>query len=256
MSGEPLDEFALTGRARWHVRQYGQAPGQPPGQPRFAARPEVAQAFLAMRAAAGRDGIDMVPIASWRPFEAQARNWNRKFAGQATLYDCQGRPRDHGALAPPEIVRAILCWTGLPGATRRHWGTDIDVFDRAAQPPGYRTKLLPDETAPDGVYARLHGWLDANAAAFGFFRPYRTHRRGMCPEPWHLSHAPSAEAALAALDVDMVARAVRASDLLGRDLVLDMLPEIFRDHVQDVDRPAPPGAARPTPWTGTEEGTR
>ena len=57
-----FDEFTLTGRARTHVRQYG--------QPRFAARPEVAAAFLAMRAAAMKDGIDMLPIASWRPFEA------------------------------------------------------------------------------------------------------------------------------------------------------------------------------------------
>ena len=234
-----FDEFTLTGRARTHVRQYGQAPGQRPGEPRFAARPEVAAAFLALRAAAAGDGIDMLPIASWRPIEAQVRNWNRKFSGQATLYDCQGRPRDYAALAPPDVVRAVLDWTGLPGATRRHWGTDIDVFDRAAHPPGYRTRLLPDEAGPDGVYARLHAWLDAHAARFGFFRPYRTRRRGMCPEPWHLSHAPSALAALAAIDIDMVARAVRGTDMLGRELVLDMLPDIFRDHVLDVDGPLP-----------------
>jgi hypothetical protein len=59
----------------------------------------------------------------------------------------------------------------------------------------------------------------------------------MCPAPWHLSHAPSAQAALAAIDIDMVARAVRASSLLGRDLVLEMLPGIFRDYVLDVDGP-------------------
>jgi LAS superfamily LD-carboxypeptidase LdcB len=227
--GVPFDELALTGRARTHVRQYA--------QPRFAARPDVADAFLALRAAAARDGIDLLPIASWRPFEAQARNWNRKFSGEATLHDCRGVPRDHGALAPPDLVRAILDWTGLPGATRRHWGTDIDVFDRAAQPPGYRTRLLPDEAAPDGVYARLHAWLDDHAARFGFFRPYRARRGGMCPAPWHLSHAPSAQAALAAIDIDMVARSVRASDLLGRDLVLEMLPGIFASHVLDVDGP-------------------
>ena len=74
---------------------------------------------------------------------------------------------------------------------------------------------------------------------FGFFRPFRTRRRGMCPAPWHLSHAPSAQAALAAIDIDMVARAVRGSDLLGRELVLEMLPDIFRDHVLDVDGPMP-----------------
>ena len=48
MSGVPIGdlELELTGRARTHVRQYA--------QPRFAARPEVAAAFLAMRAAAAQ----------------------------------------------------------------------------------------------------------------------------------------------------------------------------------------------------------
>jgi hypothetical protein len=35
----------------------------------------------------------------------------------------------------------------------------------------------------------------------------------------------------------MVARAVRSADLLGRELVLEMLPAIFCDHVLDVDGP-------------------
>jgi hypothetical protein len=70
----------------------------------------------------------------------------------------------------------------------------------------------------------------------------------MCPAPWHLSHAPSAAAAQAALDIDMVARAVRVSDLLGRDLVLEMLPELFRDHVSNVDDPdGPDGPDGPAP---------
>ena len=71
MRDEPFDEFALTGRARHHVRQYA--------APRFAARPEVAAAFMAMRAAAGRDGIDMLPIASWR-----RAAWLRRTCSDAT----------------------------------------------------------------------------------------------------------------------------------------------------------------------------
>ena len=233
MTGAGFHELALTGRARGPVQQYG----APAVAVRLAARPEVADAFLALRADAARAGIDVVPIASWRPFDAQLRNWSRKFAGGAPLYDCAGAVLGFAALTPPERVRAILGWTGLPGMTRRHWGTDIDVFDRAAQPPGYRTKLLPEEVATGGVYARLHAWLDENAARHGFFRPFRTCRGGMCAAPWHLSHVASAQAALTALDVDMVARAVHASDLPGRDLVLDMLPALFERYALDVDPP-------------------
>jgi LAS superfamily LD-carboxypeptidase LdcB len=224
-----FDEWELTGHARTHVLQYA--------APRFAALPEVGAAFLAMRGAALQDGIDILPCASYRPFEAQVRIWNKKFSGQAPLYDMHGRERDRAVLAPPEIVLAILGWSGIPGASRRHWGTDIDVFDRAAKPPGYRVKLLPEEVAPGGVFVSLHRWLDAEISRFGFFRPYRTYRSGMYPEPWHLSHVVCAQAALGALDVDMVARAVRGSDMLGRELVLEMLPELYRTHVLDIDPP-------------------
>jgi LAS superfamily LD-carboxypeptidase LdcB len=229
VTGDGFDELALTGRARGHVRQYG--------TPRFAARPEVADAFLALRADAARAGIDLLPIASWRPLEAQVRNWNRKFAGEATLYDCAGAALDAAGLTLPGRVSAILNWTGLPGMTRRHWGTDIDVFDRAAHPPGYRPQLAPAEVGPNGVYARLHAWLDRNADRHGFYRPFRTCRGGMCAAPWHLSHVAAAGAAMAALDVGMVERAVRASGMLGRDLVLDMLPDLFARYALDVDPP-------------------
>jgi LAS superfamily LD-carboxypeptidase LdcB len=223
-----FDAFELTGRARTHVRQFA--------VPRFAARPEVADAFLALRQAALADGIDLLPIASFRPFDAQLRIWNRKFAGEATLRDIDGQPRDHAALSLPELVWAILGWSGLPGATRRHWGTDIDVWDRNALPPGQRTELLPHEVAPGGVYERLHAWLDEHIAAFGFFRPYRTYRGGMFPEPWHLSFAASARVAQEAFDIDMLADAIRAADaMLGRELVLEMLPEIMARHVHNVD---------------------
>jgi LAS superfamily LD-carboxypeptidase LdcB len=226
-----MNEWELTGRARSHVQQFA--------QPRFAAQPAAAAAFLAMREAALRDGIDLLPCASFRPLQGQLRIWNRKFSGAATLRDREGRPRDFAALAPEELVWAILGWSGLPGASRRHWGTDIDVFDRAAQPPGYKVKLLPQEVAPGGVYVRLHAWLDEHIARFGFFRPYCTYRGGMHPEPWHLSHAASAQAALGALDIDMVARAINDADMLGRELVLGMLPEIYRRHVLNVDAPGP-----------------
>lgn len=228
MAAIVFDEYEWTGRARTHVRQYA--------QPRFAARPEVADAFLALRAAAAHDGIDLTPIASWRPFEAQLRNWNRKFGGEATLYDIDGQPRERTGMTPEDIVWAILGWSAFPGASRRHWGTDIDVFDRAALPAGQKVRLLPQEVRAGGVFAPLHAWLDEHMARFGFFRPYREYRGGMYPEPWHLSYAPSARVALEAFDIDVLERVIKEADgMLGRELALEMLPEIVRRHVMGVD---------------------
>jgi len=230
MAAASFDEWEWSGRARSHVRQYA--------QPRLAARPEVADAFLALREAALADGINLLPAASWRPFEAQLRIWNRKFSGEATLYDIDGMPRDRSGMAPEELVWAILGWSGFPGATRRHWGTDIDVYDRAALPAGQKLRLLPQEVRPGAVFAPLHAWLDQHIARFGFYRPYRHYRGGMFPEPWHLSHASSAAAALAAFDLDVLRRVIEgADDMLGRELALRMLPEIARRHVLDVDAP-------------------
>jgi LAS superfamily LD-carboxypeptidase LdcB len=89
-----FDALELTGRARTHVQQYA--------QPRFAARPEAASAFLALRAAARSDGIDLLPIASYRPFDRQLHIWNRKFSGEAVLHDQAGLPIDAASLSPQD----------------------------------------------------------------------------------------------------------------------------------------------------------
>jgi len=134
-------------------------------------------------------------------------------------------------------MQCILNWSALPGASRHHWGTDIDVYDRAALPEGYRVKLLPEETQPGGIFHRLHQWLDQNMARFGFFRPYREYRGGTFPEAWHLSYAPIAMPALEALSMDVVAQALRDGDVLGKDLVLERLPEIYRRHILNISMP-------------------
>ena len=39
-------------------------------------------------------------------------------------------------LAPDALIETILLWSALPGGSRHHWGTDVDVFDAAAVAPG------------------------------------------------------------------------------------------------------------------------
>jgi LAS superfamily LD-carboxypeptidase LdcB len=63
-----LNELELTGRSRTHVVQLA--------EPRFAAQREAADAFLEMREAARRDGIDLQPYSSFRDFRTQLRIWN------------------------------------------------------------------------------------------------------------------------------------------------------------------------------------
>src|SRR5258705_9655797 len=163
-----------------------------------------------------------------------------KYRGERPLYDREGNVRAHASLDAPQLVEAILCWSALPGASRHHWGSDIDVIDRAAMPENYRLRLLPDEFEPGAVFHRLGVWLNQNIARYGFFRPYDEYRGGVYPEPWHLSHAGISTAALQLLTQDLVAHTLRASDVLGKEQVLEQLPEIYRRYVTNIL--APPAA--------------
>ncbi len=230
-----MDAFELTGRARTHVRQLEALAA--------ALHRDAIEPFHALRAAADRDGIELVILSAFRDFDAQLAIWNRKFRGERPLYDRHGRPRDRDAMTEDELLEAILSWSALPGASRHHWGSDLDLFDRSAIPPGYRVQLLPEEYAPGGVFAGLARWLDANLERFGFFRPYDVDRGGVHPEPWHISYAPVALRAAEALTIDLVAETLRDADVLGKSRVLQRLPEIHRRFVANVGYPGS-GAVR------------
>lgn len=224
-----LDELELTGRSCTHVVQLEDPP--------CALHREAVEPFLSLRAAAAGAGIDLVPVSSFRDFARQTAIWNMKYRGERTLFDRAGIPLDRGGLAGDALVDAILIWSALPGASRHHWGTDFDVIDRAAVPPGYSPQLLPHEFAPGALFEPLDAWLRANMARFGFYRPYRTDRGGVQPEPWHLSYAPVAQAALAALTPEVLRAALDTGEIEGRELVLARLEELHARYVLAVDPP-------------------
>ena len=224
-----MDALELTGRTRTHIEQLD--------APRVALHREAVAPFLALRAAAAQEGIDVMPYSAFRDFGAQVEIWNRKFRGERPLYDRDGNVRDHASLSAKEIVDAILVWSAVPGASRHHWGSEIDVYDAAAMPEGYRVKLLPEEYAPGGVFEKLARWLDDNLQGFDFFRPYDRDRGGVYPEPWHISYQPVSAAALAALTPEVIAHALHETEVLGKELILDRLPEIWRVYVVNVSSP-------------------
>jgi LAS superfamily LD-carboxypeptidase LdcB len=221
-----MNALELTGRTRTHIEQLT--------EPRVALHREVVAPFLALRAAAKQADIDLMPYSAFRDFRAQAEIWNRKFRGERPLYDRDGNVRAHTELNPAQLVEAILVWSAAPGASRHHWGSEIDVYDAAALPEGYRVQLLPEEYAPGGMFARLSGWLDDNLHRFGFFRPYDVDRGGVYPEPWHISYEPVSGPALEALTPDVIAAALMEEDILGKSLLLERLSEIWQTYVVNV----------------------
>jgi LAS superfamily LD-carboxypeptidase LdcB len=225
-----LNELELTGRANTHVVQRDDLGA--------AIHRDAIEPFLALKAAAADAGIDLEIASGFRDFGAQQRIWNLKYRGERPLYDADGNVRDHASLGPDELIASILCWSALPGASRHHWGTDLDVVDRAAMPEGYRYRLVPEEYAPGGVFHPLNAWLAGNSERFGFYRPYAEYRGGVHPEPWHLSYAPVSTMALQMLTPELIAATVSGSEVLGKDDVLARLPEIYRTYVANIESPS------------------
>ena len=227
----------LTGRTREHLAELADA--------RLGLHRGAAPAYLAMRAAAVADGVDLTAFSGYRDFERQLAIWNGKFRGERPMQDRAGRPINPLELPPRERVTAILWWSALPGASRHHWGTDFDVMDATALPPGNRLQVIPAEYGPGGPFERLTTWLDAHMHQYGFYRPYATDRGGVRPEPWHLSYAPLAVHAQRALTLDGMRSVLADAAIEGKTEVLESLETTYAHYVQNVD--SAPAAALLTP---------
>ncbi len=193
--------------------------------------------FLAMREAAARAGFDLVPVSSFRDFDRQRAIWNAKYRGERPALDRRGRPVKMGALDPSRRVETILLWSALPGASRHHWGSDIDVADGRVIASGYKLRLEVDEYRRGGPFAALSAWLEGNMRRFGFYRPYTRRGRGVQPEPWHLSFAPVARRSLARMTTRVLASAIAGGGVEGEAEILAKLPEIRERYLLDIDAP-------------------
>jgi LAS superfamily LD-carboxypeptidase LdcB len=234
-----FNALTLTGRAADHVVAIPEL--------RVTLHRAVVRPFLALRAAAARDGLDLVAASSFRDFAAQLRIWNEKWRGTRALLDRAGRPLDAASLTPLRRVDAILAWSAAPGTSRHHWGTDFDVWDRAAVAADYRLQLVPEEYAEHGPFGRLTAWLDRHMGRYGFFRPYVRDRGGVQPEPWHLSHAPTAAEAARRLRLATLYGALEHAEIEGKSALLARLPVVYRRYVRNVERPVIPRPSATAP---------
>lgn len=131
-------------------------------------------ALQQMWAAAQKDGVALKVISSTRSFDQQKVIWERKWSRFA-------------AASPDPVARArkILEYSAMPGASRHHWGTDIDFND-----------LNNASFEPGGQYAAVYQWLHTHAHEYGFYQPYtaKDEKRpyGYNEEKWHWSYRPLA----------------------------------------------------------------
>jgi D-alanyl-D-alanine carboxypeptidase len=121
--------------------------------------PAAAAAWLAMREAARRDGIDLLLISSFRSFEFQL----------ALI---------RGKLAKGRSIEEILTVNAPPGCSEHHTGRAIDL-GIAGLPP------LEEDFERTAAF----GWLTQQAQRYGYRMSYpRNNPQGYLYEPWHWCH--------------------------------------------------------------------
>lgn len=144
----------------------------------FKLHKDAARAYDDMAKAARKDGLVFYSASSYRSFENQKQIWNNKF----TKLKSDG-------LDDSAAIERIVQYSSIPGTSRHHWGTDIDIV---LQTPNMPEDPMLEEFFQEGqMYGELYRWLKANAESFGFREVYTNDptRTGYAYEPWHWSYA-------------------------------------------------------------------
>lgn len=192
-------------------------------------QPEVADAYQKMQAAAKIDGHDLRLVSSYRSFERQCLIWNKKWHGLLPLNTLHGKTLNAKDLSDREKLHAILLWSALPGASRHHWGTDIDVYDKSkVESSAQKFELVTSEYENNGPCSSLALWLENNIQDFGFFLPYARYTGGVAREPWHLSYSTIADQIENQYSLDSLREQLVKAQIEGLETVLLELESIYQ----------------------------
>ncbi|RZS91957.1 M15 family metallopeptidase [Aquimarina brevivitae] len=170
----------------------------------FKLHKEAYEAFKTMKSDAQKSGIRIKVISSYRDYQHQNRIWTRKY----NRFTGQG-------LSPKESIYKIIEYSTIPGTSRHHWGTDLDIVDGSKPLP--KDPLLAKHFEKNGPYNDLKVWMKNNGASYGFHLVYTDapNRKGFKYEPWHFSYAPLAIPMLQAFQKIDVAKELQKINLVG-----------------------------------------
>lgn len=135
--------------------------------------------FVKMYEAARKEGIYLKIISATRPFHHQKRIWDAKWTGKRAV---DGKLLAKAVRDPEARALKILRWSSMPGTSRHHWGTDVDLNN------------LNNSYFEKGTGKKMYDWLVQNAATYGFCQVYspKDDKRpyGYQEEKWHWSYIP------------------------------------------------------------------
>ncbi|OOF61360.1 M15 family metallopeptidase [Rodentibacter pneumotropicus] len=190
---------------------------------------EAILAFQSLQQCAVKNGFNLQPASSFRDFQRQQLIWNGKFSGERKVHDDEGHGLDLTLLDDWQKCQAILRWSALPGGSRHHWGTEIDIFDTDLLPQGQSLQLEPWEYEKGGYFFELSEFLIENLPHFDFTLPFMQQPIGkkIGREPWHISYLPLAELARMQFSPEILLHSWQNEEIGGKDILRKHIDQIF-----------------------------
>ncbi len=188
-------------------------------------RKEAHKAFLLMKTEALKSGFKIKVVSSYRNHAHQNRIWKGKY----NKFTAKG-------LSPNQAISKIIEYSTIPGTSRHHWGTDIDIVDGNVTQP--KSLLLAKHFEENGPFCKFKEWMDINASTFGFHLVYTDdiNRKGFKYEPWHYSYAPLSIPMLNAYRKLNILNELKKTKLLGSTFLTEtFIKQYIKENILDIN---------------------
>lgn len=184
-------------------------------------RKEAYDSFLNMKAAAAAEGIELQIRSATRNFDYQKGIWERKWTGETKL--SSGEDASKSFVEPKTRATEILKYSSMPGTSRHHWGTDIDLNN------------FNNSWFETGEGLKLFVWLEKHAHEYGYCRPYTTKDAdrpdGYNEEKWHWSYTPISNHLTSQAEQFLTDEMIKG--FLGSEVAADL--EVVRKYVLGIN---------------------
>jgi len=186
---------------------------------------ETAIAMEKMKTSAAIESIQIEVVSAYRSFQRQKEIYEGKYK----RFISQG-------LSPVDAINKIVEFSTIPGTSRHHWGTDIDIIDSTTPQP--ENVLQAKHFHGKGPYCKLKDWLNEYAESFGFYEVYTDdpHRKGFEYEPWHFSFAPVSKPMLKAfIELDLKTVMLEERIMGGEYITDDFIFKYRQENILDIN---------------------
>lgn len=182
-------------------------------------------AFEKMKEDALKDGINIEIVSAYRSFKKQKSIFENKY-----------KKFTNEGLIPKEAINKIIEYSTIPGTSRHHWGTDIDIID--GNYPRPESVLEEENFYGNGPYCKLKEWMNKNSESYGFYEVYSQNpkRKGFKYEPWHFSYAPVSKPMLNAFQKLDIKNILKEENVLGNEYFInDFINKYNLENILDIN---------------------